>query len=115
MKNRIVLAAMTLALAGAIPAMGANAISNGTVSGVITDAMCKGNHSQMMKNAPPADCVKACTQAGSNLVVMEDKTKRCYTLSDKRAAAAFSGKHVLVKGHIDDSSKMIHVHSLTAQ
>lgn len=115
MQSKLLLAALFTFIATATPSLAANSARSGTMSGVMSDDMCKGQHSAMMKNATAAQCTNACIKGGSKLVLVDDKSKKCYHLMGKGNLSSFAGKHVSVAGHIDDASNMIHVHNMSAK
>ncbi len=93
-------------------------VRSGTVSGVISDAMCKGDHSAMIKGGhgkDSASCTKACWKSGNKAVLVDKKNSVVYSLSNPKTVDKYAGKAVSVTGHIDDQSKVIHVHSVKVQ
>lgn len=93
----------------------AGEVYEGTVSGVISDSMCGADHSKMGDLGKNAEiCAKKCVEQGAKYVLV-DEQGQTYALSDQNKAGSFAAKAVTVKGHIDPSSKSIHVHSLAAK
>ena len=91
-----------------------------SLSGEIMDAPCAqmGSHESMMKaeNATNAkECTLACvkTHAG-DLVLYDAANKNVYKLDDQAKAKTFAGEKVTVTGAYDDTSKTIHVQSITS-
>ena len=72
-----------------------------TLNGIISDSMCAKKH--MMPGKSDAECIKECVKAGSKYVlVVGDKT---YTLNGKLPTiAALAGKHVQVKGDVNQNA-----------
>ncbi len=93
-------------------------VRSGTVSGVISDTMCKGDHSAMIKSGhgkDSASCTKACWKSGNKAVLVDKKNSVVYSFSNPKSVDKYAGKTVSVTGHIDDQSKVIHVHSVKVQ
>lgn len=94
------------------------AIRSGTVTGVISDSMCKFDHSAMIKaghGTNAVTCTQKCVEEGNKLVLCDAKSKIVYNLSNATKVKKFAGKSVSITGHIDDQTKVIHVHSIKAQ
>lgn len=91
----------------------------GTVHGVISDSMCKFDHDAMIKSGQygktAAECIAKCEQQGMKLVLADKKNQTVYTFVNPKEAKPFVGKSVAVTGHIDDGSKVIHIHSIKAE
>ncbi len=91
----------------------------GTVHGVISDSMCKFDHEAMVKSGQygktDADCITKCEQQGMKLVLADKKNKTIYNFVNAKEAKPFAGKSVAITGHIDESSKVIHIHSIKAE
>lgn len=97
---------------------GKQAVRSGTVNGVVSDSMCKSDHSAMIKSGhgkDDASCTKACWKEGNKAVLVDKKNNIVYSLSNPKSVNKYAGKAVTVTGHIDDSTKVIHVHSVKAQ
>ncbi|HEY9682470.1 MAG TPA: hypothetical protein V6C86_12895 [Oculatellaceae cyanobacterium] len=90
----------------------------GTVHGVIGDSMCKTDHKGMIKSGKygktDADCIARCLKDGMKLTLEDPKTKTSYTFVNSKEAKPFAGKKVAVTGHIDETNKVIHIHSIKA-
>lgn len=90
----------------------------GTVHGVIGDSMCKADHKGMVKSGKygktDADCIAECLKEGMKLTLEDPKTKTSYTFVNSKEAKPFAGKKVVVTGHIDETNKVIHIHSIKA-
>lgn len=90
-------------------------VYSGTISGVISDSMCGNNHTSMGElGKDSVSCTRKCVEQGAKYVLV-DETDNIYSLSDQGKAGKFAGKTVSVAGHIDPSTKAIHVHSLEAR
>lgn len=93
-------------------------VYQGTVHGVISDSMCKFDHSAMIKSGhgkDAASCAKKCISEGSKIVLADKKDNAVYTFSNSKQAKAMVGKSVAVTGHIDPQTKVIHIHSIKAE
>ncbi len=93
-------------------------VRTGTVNGVISDSMCKSDHSAMIKNGhgkDAASCTKTCWKEGNKAVLVDKKNNVVYSLTNPKSVTKYAGKMVAVTGHIDDSTKVIHVHGVKAQ
>jgi hypothetical protein len=87
--------------------------------GVVSDSMCKFNHDAMIKSGQygknNAECVLKCEQQGMKLVLADKKNKAVYSFVNAKEAKPFAGQPVVIVGHIDESSKVIHIHSIKAE
>lgn len=89
-------------------------VYEGTVSGVISDSMCKSDHSGMGElGKDPVACTQKCVGNGSKYVLV-GSDGQVYSLSDQKLKE-HAGKNVVVSGHIDPQTKAIHVHSVAAR
>lgn len=90
----------------------------GTIRGTLSDSMCKGSHASMIKmggyGSNAAECTQKCLKEGYKLVLIDQKTKAVYSLQNPGLAKKFAGKNVVITGHIDSSSKVVHIHSVKA-
>jgi hypothetical protein len=122
-KNALIIAAL---IGSFNPAIAHDEASNstqkgvyqGTINGVISDSMCKFDHSAMIKSGygkDAASCTNKCVSKGSKLVLADKKDNNVYTFSNSKQAKAFAGKSVAVTGHIDPQTKVIHIHSIKAE
>lgn len=68
-----------------------------TVTGVISDDMCKQKH--MMPRHTDADCTHACAKSGSNYALVAGD-KVFILKGDAKQLASFAGKKVSVKGDV---------------
>ena len=84
-----------------------------TFTGIITDDVCKADHSQMRMGPTDAECTIACTDVHGAAYVLYDG-KNAYTLSDQRTPEKFAGQKVRVTGTLDTKTKTIQVDSITA-
>lgn len=93
----------------------ATGVHEGTVSGVISDSMCGSDHTKMCELGKDAQaCSQKCVESGAKYVLV-DHDGEVYQLSDQKRVKEFAGKSVAVSGHIDHSTKAIHLHSITGQ
>lgn len=91
---------------------------SGTISGTLSDSMCKFDHSGMIKaghGTNAVTCTQKCLTEGNKLVLCDPKTKIVYNLTDSAKAKKFAGKAVSISGHIDTETKTIHVHGVKLQ
>lgn len=89
-------------------------VYEGTISGVISDSMCKSDHQGMGElGKDPVACTQKCVESGSKYVLV-DSGGQVYSLSDQKLKE-HAGKNVVVNGHIDPQTKVIHVHSIAAR
>jgi hypothetical protein len=94
-------------LLGATAVLGQTTGSPQTLTGVVSDSMCGGNH--MAKNMNPADCLRTCVKIGNKYALVVDK--KIYTLEghdaelDKDAA-----QKVTLQGTV--SGEILHVASV---
>lgn len=92
-----------------------SSIREGTVHGIVSDSMCKFDHAAMIKaghGKDAASCAAKCIAEGQKCVLIDKKNKVVYTLSNPKMVSKFVGKAVVVSGHIDDKSKVIHLHNV---
>lgn len=89
-------------------------VYEGTISGVISDSMCKADHSGMGElGKDPVACTQKCVEGGAKYVLV-DSNGEIYSLSDQKLKE-HAGHKVTVSGHIDPNTKVVHVHSVAAQ
>ena len=92
-----------------------SSIHEGTVHGSVSDSMCKSDHAAMIKAGHGKDapsCAAKCIAQGQKYVLIDKKNKVVYTLSNPKMVSKFVGKAVVVSGHIDDKTKVIHLHNV---
>jgi|SRR5581483_437330 len=81
-----------------------------TITGTITDNMCKGDH-KSMDMGPDAKCIEDCVKTmGAKYALWDGKT--AYELSDQKTAAKFAAKKVSVTGTVDANAKTIQVKAI---
>ncbi|MBX9771209.1 MAG: hypothetical protein K2X29_07545 [Candidatus Obscuribacterales bacterium] len=100
------------------PSQGSHGVYSGTIRGMISDSMCKFDHSGMINTGHGANavtCTQKCLTAGNKIVLCDPKTKIVYNLTNSAKVKQFAGKSVSVTGHIDTDTRVIHVHSVKAQ
>jgi hypothetical protein len=97
MKKQMILT-ITLLSAMLMPALRTAYAATQSFNGVISDSMCKKQHS-MMPGKSDAQCVEECVKAGASYVlVVGDKV---YTLAAKPGVISpHAGKHVQVQGEL---------------
>ena len=99
-----VVAILALALAVSLPAVAEESEKEVKLTGWITDQWCGAKNA----NAAGADCARACAEKGSALVLFSDG--KLYGLSDQTLAKEHIGHKVLVKGTIEEESKVMEQH-----
>lgn len=90
----------------------------GTVHGIISDSMCKFDHSAMIKSGHGTDaktCTEKCVKEGNKLVLADKKNNTVYTFVNSKLAKSYAGKQVAITGHIDPDTKVIHIHNVKAE
>ena len=82
-------------------------------TGVITDTMCKNDHS-MMHVTPDSKCVRDCVRADPNTYkyALTDG-KNLYVLSDQKTPEKYAAQKVRVKGVLNQKTSTIQVESIT--
>jgi hypothetical protein len=106
--------AMALAFsAAAFAAPGKADAKNGkteTVTGIVSDAKCgAANHD--------ADCVKKCEEAGSPLVIVNEKDKSVMSVKNPEMLKGHEGHHVRLKAQVnpDNSLQVMNVSMMKSQ
>ena len=85
-----------------------------TFMGTITDSDCpKADHSEMQMGPTDAVCVTACVKEQGATYVLYDG-KDVYKLSDQKTPEKFAAQKVTVTGTLDNTTKTIHVATITA-
>jgi hypothetical protein len=83
-----------------------------TFTGVITDTMCKKEHT-MMAGQPDDKCIAMCVKGSSSQYALNDG-KEILKLSDQKAPAKFAAQRVKITGVLDEKTKTIKVASIEA-
>jgi len=83
-----------------------------TFTGVITDDMCKKNHT-MMNITPDAKCVVACVKGHGSKYALHDGTN-LYKLSDQQTPEKFAGQKVKITGVLYPKTGILKVESIAA-
>ncbi|MBI3681565.1 MAG: hypothetical protein HY235_14365 [Acidobacteria bacterium] len=83
---------------------------NRNFTGVITDDMCKKNHT-MMNITPDAKCIRTCVSIYKSKYALADG-KDVYRLSDQQMPEKFAGQKVVVTGVLYEKTKIIKVESI---
>lgn len=115
MLKRLTMCTAMLAFAAGLMLTGAHtataADKTGTWSGIITNDMCGAKDANATKGA---QCTKDCvTKHGAKLALYDTSNKEVYVLEPQTKATGHEGHTVTVKGTLDESTKTIHVTSLT--
>ena len=84
-------------------------------TGVISESMCGINHTSM-GISPDPKCITECVKHGQGVryVLIEEKSKRMYTLSDQQTPEHFAAQRVRVKGVFYRKTKILKVDSIEA-
>lgn len=109
----LLLISVNTVVAGAAPIFAKT--YSGTIKGIVSDSMCKFDHSGMIKaghGTNAATCTQKCFKEGNKIVLCDPKTKIVYNLTNAAKVKKFAGKSVTVSGHIDTDTKVIHVHGV---
>ena len=97
----------TVVLLGATAMQGQTSGSQKTLTGVVSDSMCGGNH--MAKNMNPADCLRMCVKKGTKYALVVDK--KVYTLEGHDAELdKYAAQKVTLQGTV--SGEILHVASV---
>ncbi|HWG57474.1 MAG TPA: hypothetical protein VN661_00345 [Candidatus Acidoferrales bacterium] len=115
MLKRLTMCTAVLAFAAGLMLTGANtataADKTGTWSGIITNDMCGAKDANAGKGA---QCTKDCvSKHAAKLALYDTANKEVYVLEPQAKASGHEGHNVTVKGTLDESTKTIHVTSLT--
>lgn len=114
MLKRLTMCTAVLAFAAGLMLTGARANAadkTGTWSGIITNDMCGAKDANPTKGA---QCTKDCvSKHGAKLALYDTSNKEVYVLDPQEKATGHEGHMVTVKGTLDESTKTIHVTSLT--
>ncbi len=98
MRNRLMIAAVTVLLFGTAGFAGAKGKSTGKVIyGVVTDTHC--GLAMSTASAAHAACVKKCVAGGAKYALASHG--KLYQLEPQEKFSEFSGKHVRVYGHVN--------------
>ncbi len=84
-----------------------------TYTGIITDTMCKLDHTHM-NVTPEAKCVRDCVGDGKTYKYALMTGDKLYTLSDQETPAKFAAQKVEVKGVLYAKTNIIKVESIKA-
>jgi hypothetical protein len=81
--------------------------------GYVSDSMCGINHTAM-GISPDPKCVVECLKHGRSVryVLVEEKTKAMYTLSDQQAPEKFAAQKVRVTGVLYPKTKILKVEKI---
>ena len=83
-------------------------------TGVISESMCGITHTSM-GISPDPKCIVECVKHGQGVryVLVEEKTKALYTLSDQATPERFAAQRVRVTGTFYPKTRIIKVDSIT--
>ncbi len=97
----VAVAALLLGIVGATVLAADAKKAETTISGYVTDSMCKGEGAKEGHK----DCaIKCATKQGAKLGVWDAASSKFYALEDQKKAMDFAGEMVTVKGTIDDAT-----------
>lgn len=83
-----------------------------TFTGVITDTMCRADHTAMNVR-PDSKCVRECVKMNpAKFKYALYDGKNVYTLSDQKTPAQFAAEKVKVTGTLDSAKKVIQVEKI---
>lgn len=83
-------------------------------TGVITETMCKRNHSMMGQINSDAQCIIDCVKASKSVKYALHDGKNMYLLSDQATPEKFAAQKVRVKGALYTKTGIIKVESIEA-
>ena len=97
-----------LVVAATFSAVAANAAGSTKISGWISDSMCGAKHA-----GSGSACVKKCIEGGMQPVFVSEKDKSVYKIDNPDAVKNYYGSHVAVTATVDQSSKSVHIDSVS--
>jgi len=101
-----------LTAALAIPAGAVTAQSRSYV-GVVSESMCKHDHTAM-KISPDAKCISDCVKMAKSVRYVLLVEKNSYLLSDQQTPAGFAGRKVRVRGTLHPKTNVLEVEAIEA-
>jgi hypothetical protein len=106
---------LSLAVAASVPASGQAPGPSKVYTGFISESMCGISHTAM-GISPDPKCVVECIKHGSSVryVLVEEKTRAMYTLSDQRAPEKFAAQKVRITGVLYPKTKILKVEKIEA-
>lgn len=73
-----------------------------SLTGMVSDSMCKGDHSPMGElGKDPAQCAKTCVDGGQKFVLVDSASGKSFELDDQAKAREFAGQKVTVDGTVE--------------
>ena len=90
---------------------GANTLEVASVTGVITDTRCAGNH-HVPVSSEKGQCVRDCVRLQSNVKYALFDGARVYTLSDQGLGEEFAARTVTIAGRLDPKSNLLEAQSI---
>ena len=84
-------------------------------TGVISESMCGINHTSM-GISPDPKCIVECVKHGDGVryVLVDEKSKAMYVLSDQQTPEKFAARRVRVKGVLYPRTKILKVETIEA-
>ncbi len=105
----VAVAAFVFGLAGAAAFAAEEKKAETTITGYITDSMCKGEGAKEGHK----DCaIKCAKEKGFKLGIWDSGASKFYALDDQKKAMEFAGEMVTVKGMIDEAAGTMKVASI---
>ena len=89
----------------------ANPLEVASVTGVITDTQCAGNH-HLSLDSERGRCVRACVELHSNVKYALFDGVRVYTLSDQGLGEEFAARAVTIAGRLNAEKDLLQVQSM---
>jgi hypothetical protein len=113
MSTRILLALLVFAIPAAGPGAAQAPGPSKVYIGYVSDSMCGINHTAM-GISPDPKCVVQCLKHGSSVryVLIEEKSKAMYTLSDQQAPEKFAAQKVRITGVLYPKTKILKVEKI---
>lgn len=117
--KRLMILALTLAVAAAVSLAAAQADDKGgekTVVGYISDSMCGLADHKSMNMGDDKECALKCVEGGAKFILADRDHKTAYTLdaAAQEKAREFAGQKVQVTGQVDAKAKTIQVTKIEA-
>lgn len=115
MSARVLLVVMLLALPAAVPAASQAPRPSQVYTGVISESMCGINHTSM-GISPDPKCIVECVKHGQGVryILVEEKTKAMYILSDQQTPERFAAQRVRITGVLYPKTKILKVEKIEA-
>jgi hypothetical protein len=115
MSARVTLVLLLLAVPATAPGSAQAPGPSKVYTGVISESMCGVNHTSM-GISPDPKCIVECVKHGEGVryILVEEKTRAMYTLSDQRAPEKFAAERVRITGVLYPKTKILKVEKIEA-